>query len=439
MKTYRIVLGGWLVAMGSLPGIAQSSFQRFDEVWQYAQQHAPDLRIKALEQQKAEVTRKAADGQRLPQVGLSSMAQNNLNLPITPVPGEILGQPGTTIPLQFGKKYNYNAVLNAQVDLLNLTNRFNRQQARLSQELVRHQGNVVWQTLRENLASAYYQQLLAQQAVRVAAENRTASDTLDRLAEQKLTEGLISAVERNQSKVIRQTAWDSWRDSQQRLEEARWALGQLMGLPPDQPPQLTEPAESLLPDSAQTGLPLRSDPAIALAEAQAQLAQSRWDQQRWSAVPRVSLYGSLGYQQFQDSFRLSFGPGAWNPNSLIGLRLEVPLFTGFSQQNNRRAAQIDLEIARKQAETTRQQAQFAELKLKGQVRFGAEAVAGAATTVALYQSTLTLTRQRFEQGLVGLEAYQTAFRDYLNAQMNYLNRLADYQAAQAVFASRLPE
>jgi outer membrane protein TolC len=57
----------------------------------------------------------------LPQVDVGSTFQDNIKLPVTMIPGEIFGQPGTTLPVSMGAKFTTSANISANMVLYNQT------------------------------------------------------------------------------------------------------------------------------------------------------------------------------------------------------------------------------------------------------------------------------------------------------------------------------
>ena len=86
-------------------------FHSVTEVWAAAVRDNPTQRIYRLKNGQLTDDYHAAKSYLLPQAGLAFTGQDNLKLSVTPVPGELIGQPGKTLYLTFGKEYIYNAGL----------------------------------------------------------------------------------------------------------------------------------------------------------------------------------------------------------------------------------------------------------------------------------------------------------------------------------------
>src|SRR5471030_524411 len=78
------------------------------DVFTAAIKHNPTQAVYQLQIKQAQYNYKASKGYLYPNASASFNGQDNLHLAVTPIPGILIGQPGTTFYAQFGKKYTYN-------------------------------------------------------------------------------------------------------------------------------------------------------------------------------------------------------------------------------------------------------------------------------------------------------------------------------------------
>src|SRR6202012_1977158 len=86
-------------------------FHSVAEVWTAALRDNPTQRIYRLKSGQLTDDYRATRSSFLPQANVGITGQDNLKLNVTPVPGELINQPGKTLYLTFGKAYIYNAGL----------------------------------------------------------------------------------------------------------------------------------------------------------------------------------------------------------------------------------------------------------------------------------------------------------------------------------------
>ncbi len=95
----------------------QLQLSSIDDAITQALEKNPDLESYRLNQEKAERDYSSVSNYRLPTISATFSGVNNTSLPVTPLPGELVGQPGTTVDATFGAQYNYNAGINISNNL----------------------------------------------------------------------------------------------------------------------------------------------------------------------------------------------------------------------------------------------------------------------------------------------------------------------------------
>ena len=145
-----------------------------------------------------------------------------------------------------------------------------------------------------------------------------------------------------------------------------------------------------------------------------------------SKLPTVSLSSNYNYIRMANNF--GFG-GRWNPSSLIGLNINVPIFSGFA-----RDARIDK--AKLQLQQTNNQLEALKLTIDQQVQQASNTYQNALATLDAQKRNMELaetvynqTRLKFQNGIGSSTEISTAQSDLAVAQNNYI--LAMYDAINA--------
>ena len=140
------------LALGCLSGhlSAQETFGSLYDVWNYALSHNADNLIQQMQIDIAE----------------------------TPVPGELVGQPGETVYLKFGKKYNYSAGVNVNYSPLDWQAIYQSKIAKVNLELKTAGKAYFEQNLKEQIAQLYFAALTAKKAVEIGESDLATADTL---------------------------------------------------------------------------------------------------------------------------------------------------------------------------------------------------------------------------------------------------------------------
>jgi outer membrane protein TolC len=378
---------------------------------------------------------KAAKGYLYPSVTGTFSGQDNLHLAITPVPGELVGQPGTTFNAQFGKKYNYDAGLIATEDLLNWQNflqiSIEKQNVLLSEAT--KEANL--QNLKTQAAKYYFTALIARKALVIEAADLSLADSLVKSAGLKLSSGSADRIALNQAQINARTIESNMAGSRQLYEYGTENLKILLNPGAGSVIEITADInqDNVIPLSEPAMLP---DKGLATYQHQVTLADLRSRSQRAAAYPKLSVSMYYGSQQYRNDFGLSFRPGFWQPYRYIGLNLSVPLFTGLTNTSRYKSTLTQKTITVLEQQNARLQSAVNDELLYKDLRNYAAAAAAANASFRLYGENLRLNRQKFQEGLISGEVYQRYFQDYLNAENTYLNNISQYLNTKSAALAR---
>lgn len=395
----------------------------------------PSQAVYRAQQQQAGFDTKAAKGALYPHAAGEFLGTDNLHLAVTPVPGELVGRPGTTYYVQFGKRYIYNPGLTLSQTIFDWQSVLQVQIAKGNGELNKLQQASFEQTLRAQVAQLYFAALIAQASLRTSHRDQLLADSLVALTQQRLAEGTTDALSVNNARINRNNIAQTSTQSRQLYDQSIANLKNLLG---EKPAKEILLLETIDPDSPpETGLPaLGQDKSLFVYQQQATIAAMQSRLQKAAAYPRLSATLYVGGQQFRNGFGLSFGKGAWSGYRYIGVDLTVPIFTGFTNSNRYRSQLAQQRVAQAQYENARLQSETADsLLLKNYGHF-AELAKTSLLNFKLYGNNLQLTKQQFEEGVISMDGYLKAFQDYLAAENIYLNNLSQSLQAKATILSR---
>jgi len=190
--------------------------------------------------------------------------------------------------------------------------------------------------------------LAAQQAtVKEAQANLDAADERHKVGLATIADVLLAKTALSQAQLALES-------TQGELQTTRGALALSMGLPANIPYDIEIPSDTLAPLGVSESVDslieraVRERPDLAAARAQAQASQERVTQARGQALPSLSVAGNAGETYIVNS--PTFG------NSYTAtLTLQIPIFSGWSQIYNVKAAAAAADAATEQARSFEQQ------------------------------------------------------------------------------------
>ena len=393
-----------------------------EELIQLSRSKNPDLKSYELNVMKNSFDVKATKAIYLPTVGGTFAGQRNFELPITPVPGELFGQPGTTRDVQFGQNYAYNTGISLNQTLLDRGSTLKVKLAKLNYETSEVQQIVYLQLLDQQVSLNYYSVLISKRAIALAEKDLEVSDSIVQLSVQKFEEGLLDALAVNQARINSYVTQQNLNNSQQLHDKSLDELKLLLGMNKIDSLKISAVIPDELPEMVGSD-EMRPNENINLASLQKQQAQAQVNIQKSLFMPKLSLNGYYGFQQFRDDFGVSFGNNAWSTYSYLGLNLSIPIFTGFSSKNKLQASKVDLEWAQNEWNKVNLESQNQDERLIEEYYSSLRNTQLALDAFQLYEKNERLTLQKYSEGLISLDRYLYAFEDYLKAENAFLNNL----------------
>ncbi|OHC82096.1 MAG: channel protein TolC [Sideroxydans sp. GWF2_59_14] len=283
------------------------------------------------------------------------------------------------------------------------------------------------------VAQAYFDVLIAQDSVQLAAAQKTAIAQQLEQAKRNFEVGTATITDTHEAQARYDLIVAQEIAAQSALEIKRRVLQQLVNADPGQLSPLGQNLKLETPQPASVDQWVedarRSNPQLAIAQAGAELADKEVDRNRGGHLPTIDIVANYnnsytGYSSFTG------GPTDVRSTS-VGLQLNMPLFQGGATQSkwreadaNRTRANQELENARRNVEVQTRQAYLG-------------VVNGIAQVQALQQA-LKSSESLLEASKLGHEVGVRTNLDVLNAQQQaYATRRDLYQAEYNYLISQL--
>ncbi len=416
----------------------QTVFHSLPEVWAVALRDNPTQHIYRLKTGQLSAEYHASQSYILPQVAGNFSGQDNLKLPVTPVPGALINQPGKTLYLTFGKHYVYNAGINATENLFNWQYVFQSNIAHENITLNNLQQAAYEQNLKASTAQYYFSGLIAASSLRISGRDLLLADSILNTVRDRYTQGLADLGAVHSAEINANNVQQNILQSRQLLDQAIQNLKLLTGCTAQQTLTLDEQlaADSISTDTSSPTLTPGPDKNLDVYAANTRLAELQGKFQKAAFYPTLSLSGFVGSEQFRDNFGLSSGDGAWNDYRYLQLNLNVPLFTGFYNRNKYQSARALARINAQQYQDAVEEGKITDSLLVSTYDNDRQLVVASGRNLVLYRANVVLSRQKFEEGLISIDGFQKTFEDYLHAENTHLNNLSSLYSAMASIISR---
>ncbi len=393
-----------------------------EELINLAKERNPDLKSYILNVEKSSYDFKISKATLLPSISGSFSGQKNIDLATTPVPGEFFGQPGTTVNAQFGQQYAYNAGISVNKVLLDWQSNLKVKMAKLTLKTSESQRDAYLIVLHQLIATNYYSILIAKRAIVLAEKDLEIADSVLVISEQKFEEGLIDASTINLAKINSNLAKQNLHSSKQLYSNTCNDIKVLLGLNEKDTLQIVANSSLSLPPMYSVS-ELAPEERIKLASLSEQQAQYQVAIQKSMYLPKLSLNGYYGKQQFREDFGLDLGNNTWSNYSFVGFNLSVPIFNGFAYRNKLKISKIDLNLSEIELNKANLESHSQDIKLVEEYRTSISNTKLALEAFQLYEENERLALQKYSEGVISLDRYFNAFEDYLKSENAYLNGL----------------
>ncbi|MEM6800765.1 MAG: TolC family protein [Bacteroidota bacterium] len=423
MKNYVFLL----LMLFSFPVQSQIQFSSFQEVLDYADEHALAIQSAELGEQIALSEKKEARTYLLPSIGGSLGYNDNLTLQPTLIPAQLFNPEapeGSFQEATFGTKYQYNTSLQAQWDILNFQKTFAFQTAKMGVEESMANTELSRFNTYNQLASTYYSILLTQESIRIYKENVELSASIFELSEKKYQEGLLSEAEVNRAAIKKL-------QNKRNLDMAQNNLSQFYIQMQGQLNTKEEIKISDSPDTfklAQTSI-MFTHPEVLWQEAKLKSTESMLKQSKAARIPSLSLIYQNNQIWATDNF-MDFANATRLPNQTIGVSLNLSGLFGLSNKHKIKQSQTQLQMQKIQLDNTKLLKAQEDNLLQLQWEQASEQLRDSKEILALQAKNDIHAENTYESGLISLSNRLDQYDDLLASQDNYLQSLASLSLAQ---------
>lgn len=393
----------------------------------YAAKNAVQVKNALLDIQIQKQTNREFTANAYPQLSASGSVNDYLDIPTSLLPAEVFGgTAGEFIPVKFGTKYNASGGFDAS-QLLFDGQVFIGLKARSSAvALATKTAEITTEQIKANVYKIYYQLVVGKKQLGSIDANIERFEKLLHDTKAIFDQGFAERLDVDKVQVQLNNLKTEKVKVENQLEAGNAGLKFLMNMPQKETLVLTdtlsdEELKSNILDEVYDYKQTKEFQALTIA---AKLGEYNVKRYKLSKLPTLSAFGSYTKNAQRDKFDF-FGKGDWFTTSLIGIRLNVPIFSGFGKNASIAKAKLQLQ------QTQNNLAQIQE-KVDYDVSDARTRMKSALLTMDVQKQNITLaekvyntTKKKYEQGLGSNQEIYTAQSELKVAQNNYFNALYD--------------
>ncbi|PSK93509.1 TolC family protein [Taibaiella chishuiensis] len=408
---------------------AATSFS-LEQAVQYGVQHHPNIRKSDYELDKYNQKFREALSGYLPQVKADAAYTRNLQLITQIIPGEFMGKPGQDAAVQFGTKYNGSANIDVSQTLLDFEKISDQQIAKQQARIGLLDKQKTTEQIIYDIGTAYNVSQVAFLQQQDINGNLYKTDSLIAGTQSRLDNGFAQVLDLKRLQLERSNLQTQLQNARLAYEQGITLLKYTMAFPLEQALYIDTLARPALTQERISGELPANPVALQLLTARDQVTELSRIQMQRAYLPKLSVnfkYGLLAQQNDPNLFRANT---TWYPNSLVSIKLSLPVFDG--NYTDARIKQLRLEHRQNQLDIVIQQNTVAkELRLaKDKLIINTANRSSTAASRTLAEEVYALSYIQYKNGYTTLKELldnQTAVR---NAQKAYLEAILEEQSAR---------
>lgn len=365
-----------------------------------------------------------------PQINVTGDMNHSLILPTTMLPGELIGQSGTQIPVQMGSKNELEFSVIAEQVVFSPQLFTGIKIARNRFELKKIKSSLTKEEVVYNVCQTYYDIRKTMSELECLVQIISMQDSLYRLMEKRVQQNITRVLDLNRVKISLTNLRSKAINVGNTLSQQMAYFKILLGVPwkdsfeIDNTEIITKSDEYLILDEFH---PQRMTEVNVLNKQQQILALETQERQM-QYLPVLSAFASAGYQFQSNKFRLSKDP--WYNTAIIGLRLTVPIFDGFSKRSQIRKDKARMNILSQTVLETTQTLSANFQNAKTSLSVACELMNIQSDNITLAETAYRQTLALYDEGLSDITDVLETETSLLEVRMGYITQLIQYKKAE---------
>ncbi|NDV84004.1 TolC family protein [Bacteroides sp. 51] len=387
-----------------------------------------------LEQEKSHYKKQESLSVLLPQIEISGTFQDNNQLSRTMLPGEILGQPGTTIPVQLGSQFNTSAVISANQILYNQTALTSLKLSKKAEFVATLGVEKAKEEIAKEVAKLYFLIQTSAEQIQLVQDNIERTQRITDIVRKQVDNGIGKKVDYDRIMVTLQNLQTQLDNNQALYEQQINMMKYMLEIPSDSNIILTDSADMILVTTfpnANANFSNHID--IQILEAQKDLALQNQRVVNAGYVPSLSFFAQYGYQGLRNDFSDYFNSSSnnkWYASSYFGVRLSIPIFDGLQKRSKSRQAKTDFLKADLSLENKKERFSVDYKNALNNYINNKMTVERQENNIALAQNVYQETALKYREGMATMSDLLQDEMSLSNAQAGYLNALYKFKEAE---------
>lgn len=421
----------------------------------------PTIKIAEMEITKKEYSKKSAYGALMPQVDLIGQYQrtikrqtmyldgafdmmggvdpskfNEEELKILDVMGRAMAPDPDADPnegIQVGRKNMWSGGVNVSLPIVVPSLWKNIQMSKVDLEYTVEQSRASKIDLSNQVKKSFYNNLLAKESYNVFKETyRTDSVNLESI-KQKYNQGIVAEYDVITADVRLKSIIPNILQAENAMKIAELQLKMLMGIDADEQivisGSLLDYEETMFNAIVASDENLASNSDLRQFDLQTDMAQKGLEIQKMQLLPTLTSTFNYMYMSQNNDFKM--GNYRWDPYSVVGITLAIPIFNGGQRHNSIKQSEIQLFQLKEQRKDIERGLKLSVKNNLEMMNKSIEQVVATESSVEQAKKGYEITQKRYDTGMGTIVDVNAAALAVTSAELQYRNAIYDYLAAKA--------
>ncbi len=352
----------------------------------------------------------------LPQVNASADYSNAMGAQISIQFDE--NMPATQIPIRPTSNFN----LQVGQLIFNGSYIVGIQLAKLGRILSEKNHKRTEQDVVSQVTESYFLTLLSEESLKILRNNTDNLKDVFRKTEPLVRVGMLEKLELDQLSVQVNSLSNAVRSAERQYEMAKNMLRLQLGVTAETELELTDNLVDIIEQEIGPDADLSFEMALnadyQLLEVQEELTEKQIDLQKAAYLPTVTGFYNYTYKLLKPAFDMS-------PPHIVGLQMNIPVFSSGERRSKVRQAKIDLETTKNNKALMEEQLDIQFRQMQFNLKNAWENYETQKRNVEVSREVYLNLRRKFEQGMISGLELTTADSNYLQAESEYLNSLLE--------------
>jgi outer membrane protein TolC len=379
----------------------------------------------------------------LPQINAKIDYQNWIKQQVSLIPAEFFGgNVGEFAEVSFGTKHNMSATATLDQLIFDGSYLVGLQSAKTYLQISENAKEKTELGIREAVINAYGNVLLTEESILILEKNLTSLQKNLKETNEIYLNGLTEEESVEQLKITLSSIKSQLSKTKKLKSIAYKMLNITLGIEINTTVLLTDTLDGLAKENMDLGL-LNSDLNIEdhidfkIAKNTEKSNELFVKLEQSKALPTLSSFINLGYAGFGQNFDFFKKEQKWFDSSLLGVSLNVPIFSSLARSSRTQQAKIELEKARTQLTETEQKLRLQLETSKTEYNYSLEELETSKQNLTLAERIEKKQQIKFFEGISTSFELTEAQRQLYTMQQTYLQAMLNVIASKAALDNAL--